>query len=258
MTTHYQLSGRRLAILADREKPGYRKILEECKRLKNYLADKNVEYWSGGTGISGEQMRMMIEDFNNAGLRPTICFPSLPDHAESARKADCLFRPYLANTSGVRGLLAKILVFWGRRKSESLRSKGGYPEGIEIRDTVYEILDGSTSVGKVTGARTIEDDIEATDLFEREFEKHPEAHGYLEGGSGTIKSPIYKRTDLIESVDSVLPEDRILHIGGSIKDISQVESMDDRIARRNLVFVVGNLFEEQPEKIGDFAALFPK
>jgi len=129
---------------------------------------------------------------------------------------------------------------------------------MEIRDTVYEILDSSTSVGKVTGAMTIEDDTDATDFFEKQFEKHPEAHGYLEGGSGTIKSPIYKRVDLIESVDSILPSDRILHIGGSLTNPSQIENMDDRIKRKNIVYVVGNHFEKRPEEIEKFAALFPK
>jgi len=113
-----KISGRRLAILTDREKSEYKKILEECMRLNDYLSDKNVEYWSGGTGASRLEMQMMIEDYNRSGLRPTVCFPSLPVHALSAKKADCLFRPYLANTSGKRGAIANGLVFAGRALSD--------------------------------------------------------------------------------------------------------------------------------------------
>lgn len=129
---------------------------------------------------------------------------------------------------------------------------------MEIRDSIYLILDGSTSVGRATGAKTILDDAEAIVLFEKEFEKHPKAHGYGEGGSETIKSPIYKRTDLIESMDSILPSDKTLHFGGSITDTSQIESMDDRINRKNVVILIGNYFERKPERIKDFASLFPK
>jgi len=251
------LSGRRLAILSDRKKPEHKRILQECRILGAYLADRNVEYWSGGTGTSKTEMQMMIEDYNKLNLRPTVCFPSLPVHAFSAMSADVLFRPYLNNTSGTRGFIANRLVSIGRGISHLIYLFGGYPE-IEIRDTIYEILDGSTSVGKMTGAINIDDDSHAITLFQKELEKHPNAHGYLEGGSGTLNSPIHKRIELIEAVDSILPSDRILHIGGSITDTSEIDKMDDRITRKNVVYVVGNYFEQHPENIKEFASLFPK
>jgi heptaprenylglyceryl phosphate synthase len=253
-----RLTGRRLAILADREKPEYIKILKECIRLKEFLADRNVEYWSGGTGTSKSEMEMMIEDFNNAGLRPTVCFPSLPTHAWSAKNADCLFRPYLANTSGAMGLIAQLFVLAGRSSSNYLNSHGYYSKEIEIRDSIYLILDGSTSVGKATGARTITDDRVAKSLFIKELLKHPDAHGYGEGGSKTEKSPIYLRTELIEKMDILLPPEKTLHLGGNITEVSHIQTIDDRINRKNYVIVIGNYFERRPERIKGFASLFPK
>lgn len=257
MMTNYKLSGRRLAILFDPKKPEYRKMLDECIRLKDYLSDKNVEYWSGGTGSSHEEMSRVIRELKENGFGPVVCFPSLPQHAYSAKKADVLFRPYLVNTSGPKGIAANFLVFLGRIISNNILSKGDYPSGFEIRDTLYQILDGTTSVGRFTGAKTLNNDSTAINMFENERQKHRNAHVYIEGGSGAKRS-VDTWEFLIQYVDQVLPEDRTIHIGGGIIKLKQTESVLDNVSRKNLVVVGGNLFERNPEKIEDFASLFPK
>jgi heptaprenylglyceryl phosphate synthase len=255
--TDYKLSGRRLAILFDPKKPECRKMLDKCIRLKDYLSDKNVEYWSGGTKSSHEEMSRVIRELKENGFGPVVCFPSLPQHAYSAKKADVLFRPYLVNTSGPKGVTANFLVFFGRVISNYILSKGDYPSGFEIRDTLYQILDGTTSVGRFTGARTLNDDSIAIKMFENERQKHRNAHAYLEVGSGAKRS-IDTWELLIRYVDQVLPEDRTIHTGGGIIKLKQIESVLNNVSRENLVVVGGNLFEREPEKIEDFAALFSK
>lgn len=255
--TNYALSGRRLAILFDPKKPEYRKMLDECLRLKDCLTDKNIEYWVGGTKSNHDEMSGLIKNLRENCFRPVVCFPSLPQHAYSAKNADALIRQYLVNTSGLKGEVVKLLTYVGRKLSDRLLSEGFYQQVFEARDVLYFILDGSTTAGRFIGALTPPDDSAAINMFKKERRKHDYVNAYLEGGSGT-KKPVDTWEFLIHYVDQVLPEERTIHFGGGITEEKQIESIADNISRKNLVFVVGNYFEREPERIEDFASLFPK
>jgi heptaprenylglyceryl phosphate synthase len=251
------LKDRRLAILFDPKKQAYKKTFDECLRLKDYLTDKNIEYWVGGTKSSHDEMSGLLEDLKENCFRPIVCFSSLPQHARSAKNADVLIRQYLVNASGMKGELVKSLAYFGRKWSDRLLSAGFYQQGFETRDVLYFILDGSATAGRFSGALTMADDATAINMFEKERRKHDYIHVYLEGGSGTKKS-IDTWEFLIQYVHQILPEERTIHFGGGITEEKQIESIVDNISRKNLVFVVGNYFEREPERIEDFAALFPK
>jgi len=223
----------KICFLLDPDKKEVENVFNACVRLQDIL-DKSflkqfVEYWVGGTGASGDEVRKWLEKLHDRKIGPRLIYPAkISQFVLGYQYVNYALVPYLLNWTDVKVFIYNLIGILISKLYKRKRLFG------------YLVMSNKSTVGKKVGARNLSNK-NVIDIVKRFLNQSSSKVIYLEAGSG-VKKPI--EIGLVKEVSKIMKSYKksTLIVGGGIKTSNKVKALFSAGADK---LVIGTALEQE-------------